>query len=358
MKNKLNYILIWCAVSASLCIVVKCIGKVLVLSLLPFAVAWIISLPVKPLSVYLSKKLKLKRNFCAAVLIISICAVLFLILGNLIGILMREAVSLIEEITKKLDNGEGLLSTALEKVNALGSFFHSKKANEAATTIYEGIRSLALNALETVSSEIAEFAASFIGKLPGFIFALFTSVISLFYICTSKSPSKCEGNSEAKSDFIKVVYEIRRCISDAVGKYLRSYLIILLITFAELFLGFVILRIDYALLLSLTVAVIDFLPVLGTGIVIVPWGLACLLTGNMKRGIGLLVTWGIMYLVRQLIEPRIVSGVMGIHPLASLFAIYLGYISCGVFGMIIFPILLYIAKALLESDIQKSIKTV
>lgn len=354
VKNKLNYILIACAVSASLCIVVRCIGKVLVLSLLPFAVAWIISLPVKPLSVYLSKKLKLKQNFCAAVLIISICALLFLIIGNLIGILMREAVSLIEEVTEKLDDGEGLLSTVLKKVNALGNFFHSKKANEAATTIYEGIRSLALNALETVSSEIAEFAASFIGKMPGFIFALITSVISLFYICTSQHG----GNSEAKSGFTKSIFEIRRCISDAVGKYLRSYLIILLITFAELFLAFVILRIDYALLLSLAVAVIDFLPVLGTGIVIVPWGLACLLTGAARRGIGLLVTWGIMYLVRQLIEPRIVSGVMGIHPLASLFAIYLGYISCGVFGMIIFPILLYIAKALLKSDIQKSLKSV
>ncbi len=349
-RSKTDYIIIFSLIAASLCIIVKCVGKVLVLALIPFVGAWIISLPVKPLSESIAKKLKLKQSFCATVLIIAITAVLSVVLVNLFGALIREASSLVREITEELDSGGGILAEIIESASSLGNkFSSSEKASKATTAVYNGIRSLILSALETFSSKVAELATAFIGKLPGLIFAIITCVISLFYICSSKSIIHAEKDSTGKSKVSSTLRKVKDSVSDALGKYLRSYLIILLITFAELFLGFVILRIDYALLLSLTVAIIDFLPVLGTGIVIIPWSIACLLTGKIRRGVGLIVIWVVMYLVRQLVEPRIVSGVMGIHPLASLFAIYLGYISCGVLGMIMFPILLYLVKAVIQS---------
>lgn len=245
----------------------------------------------------------------------------------------------------RLSEEDNLLNITFEKINKFREKLPNTTSDAIATdTVYDGLISLILSSLQSVSDAVAKTATSLISGLPDLIFALITTVIALFYISADSNLLYDKKSLSEAPALIKSILLFKENAANAVKKYAKSYLIILLITFSELFLGFVLLRIDYALLLSLITAIIDFLPVLGTGIVLVPWSIACFISGNIKRGVGLLVLWGIMYVVRQLTEPKIVSGVMGIHPLLSLFSIYLGYISCGFIGMIIFPILLYIAK--------------
>ena len=104
----------------------------------------------------------------------------------------------------------------------------------------------------------------------------------------------------------------------------------------------------YALLLGLLFAVLDFLPILGPALVLLPWALVSVLMGNMHQAIGLLIIWGILTISRQVLQPKILGTQMGAHPLASLMSIYIGFRIFGLLGLIIGPTLLMIIIAILN----------
>ena len=97
-------------------------------------------------------------------------------------------------------------------------------------------------------------------------------------------------------------------------------------------------RIPYAFIIALLLAVVDLLPLLGTGVILIPWALICLLLGQVKLGIGLLALYGVTTLVRQVLEPKLIGDGLGLHPLLSLFSMYAGLRLFGVWGMITAPL--------------------
>jgi len=117
-------------------------------------------------------------------------------------------------------------------------------------------------------------------------------------------------------------------------------------TFGELLLAFLLLKLDYAILLALLTAVIDALPVLGAGALLLPWAAVELLTGNYPLGVGLVITYGAVTLIRQCIQAKLLGDQLGLHPVASLIAVYIGYRAMGVWGMILFPMLFITVKQL------------
>ena len=112
-----------------------------------------------------------------------------------------------------------------------------------------------------------------------------------------------------------------------------------LLTFLEVFLGLTLLRVDYALLIALVTAVVDILPVLGTGTVMIPWGIAMLVTGNYPLGVGLLILYAVITVVRQMLEPRVVGHQIGLYPLVTLMCMFIGTYLFGAVGLFGVPIL-------------------
>ncbi len=129
-------------------------------------------------------------------------------------------------------------------------------------------------------------------------------------------------------------------LKGSFGGWLRAQLILMLMTFFELLLGFLLLKIHGALLAAAVTAMIDALPVFGTGTVLVPWAIYCLLSGDVGRGVGLAVCWGVTNLVRSCAQAKLLGDQIGLDPLASLTAIYIGWRVKGVLGMLIFPLIL------------------
>lgn len=134
-----------------------------------------------------------------------------------------------------------------------------------------------------------------------------------------------------------------------LGKWCKAQCILLGVTFCELLTGFLLLRQGYALLLAALIAVIDALPVFGTGTVLVPWGALCLLTGNVPKGLGLLALYGVISLVRSVLEPKIMAAQVDLPPLAALAAMYVGFCAFGVAGMVLCPMALLFVKQLHDS---------
>ena len=120
----------------------------------------------------------------------------------------------------------------------------------------------------------------------------------------------------------------------------------MLITFGELAVGFLLLRVDLALLLAALVALVDALPVFGTGTVLLPWAVLALLGGETGLALGLLALYAAVSFVRSLLEPKLVGGKVGLPPLAALLAMYVGFRAFGVAGMILSPLAAILIKQL------------
>jgi len=148
-----------------------------------------------------------------------------------------------------------------------------------------------------------------------------------------------------------LLVEIKQVFSKTILKMLRAYAIIMFITFCELFLGFTILSAakimtnGYIIIIAIAIAVFDILPVAGSGGILIPWALISFVTGNTAQGIGLLVMYVIITVIRQYIEPKIVGNSLGVNPLITLAGLYFGLKLFGFIGMFIVPISIMTLKA-------------
>lgn len=131
-----------------------------------------------------------------------------------------------------------------------------------------------------------------------------------------------------------------------IVNFLRAYALLMGLTFLELSLGFWLLRIPSPMLLGLVVAAVDILPVVGTGTILIPWGLIDLVTGNLSRGVGILVIYAIITVVRQILEPKVVGSHIGLYPLVTLICMFVGAQLAGIWGLFGLPIAITVLKNL------------
>ena len=139
---------------------------------------------------------------------------------------------------------------------------------------------------------------------------------------------------------------VKASVLDALGRRRRAECIVLLVTFFQLLAGFLLLRQEYALLLAVVIALIDALPVFGTGTVLLPWAAVLCVAGNVPRGIALAALYAVIAVVRSVLEPKIVAAQVGLPPLVALAAMYVGFCIVGVAGMILLPLAGLVVKQL------------
>ena len=147
-----------------------------------------------------------------------------------------------------------------------------------------------------------------------------------------------------------LIYDIKDYTVNTLFKIIFAYAKIMSITFVELSIGFIILGIDSPFLVALLISIFDVLPVLGTGGIMVPWVLYLLINGQINLAIGLLILYIIVTVIRNIIEPKIVGDQIGVHPLLMLIGMYAGVKIFGMFGLILFPVVLIIIKNLNDSE--------
>ena len=139
---------------------------------------------------------------------------------------------------------------------------------------------------------------------------------------------------------------IKASLLVTIGRWLRAQCVLIVITFFQLLVGLLLIRQPYALLLAVVIAFIDALPVFGTGTVLLPWAVLCCLEGNFPKGIALTALYLVIWLVRSIMEPKLMAKSAGLPPLPALMAMYVGFCAMGVAGMILGPILLLLVKQL------------
>lgn len=152
----------------------------------------------------------------------------------------------------------------------------------------------------------------------------------------------------------KILPGVKR-IRKTFGCWLKAQLKLIVVTWAVVSIGFLFLGIAYAPLWAALVALVDAVPVLGVGTVLVPWSVVCFLQSDVLRGTGLLAVFGAAWLIRTILEPRLVGKSLGLDPLLSLAAFYVGFKLWGIPGMILAPVAAALIKGLLESSFKNNL---
>lgn len=186
------------------------------------------------------------------------------------------------------------------------------------------------------------------------------TVLSLYFICTDKIYILDFAEHHMPKKWVKKAGNHIREITKSLGAYLKAEITLVFITFVIALLGlyifmFVGFNVKYPLLIALITAFVDALPILGSGTVLVPWALFSALDGDINLGISLVVLWIIICVVRQFVEPKVVSNNLGIHPIFTLIAMYTGFKLFGVFGLFMGPIALIIIKSICSTFMEQGI---
>ena len=194
-------------------------------------------------------------------------------------------------------------------------------------------------------------------QIPSVFAAVLIGIIACFFLTCDYDGFTKMIKQNISEEHCKGVIKTKKLFGDILGKMLKSYATLIFITFCEVSIGLNILKLigvydgGYIIAISVVTAIVDILPVLGTGTVLIPWAVFNLFTGNIGLGIGLIVLYALITVIRQILEPRLVSMNVGIHPAVTLLGMYLGVRLFGVFGIFILPITFFLIKALNDEGI-------
>ena len=310
---------------------------------MPFLIGWLVALAVRAPAAKISGKLRISEKLCRVLTAVSISLLLF----TVISVLLWQTVALIWNFLSEVGSGENPIYDVITSL-ASGRFipFGDAIPDELAAKISDAIGELLSSVLTGVASAITTLASS----VPSVLLFLLITLISIIYFALDLEKINTRVRSILPKSIENMICEAGKTFLGATGKYMGSYLIIMLITFGVMTVGLLMLRVRSALLLALILAVFDLLPVIGVGTVLIPWSIIAFATGDHYMGIGLILLFIVTTVIRELCEPKIVGRSLGIHPLISLVLIYAGYGLFGLYGLLVTPLIAAVIGLFIKKD--------
>ena len=319
---------------------------------LPFLFAALLALCAEPLVGVLVHRLRMKRwlaagvGVCIALVLVILCA---LMLGALLLKELSSLAGIVPDLEETAQQGMGLLQGFLTDL--------ADRTPEGVRPILnhcvDGIFSGSSQFLDQITLWLLGFASGVLKALPDSALGLGTWIIASFMI-SAKLPSLKKRAASLFPESWKEKY-LPACkqLKTSLGGWLLAQLKLTGITACVLSVGFLILQIRYGILWAAVISLVDALPILGTGMVLVPWSVVCFLQGDTLRAIGLLGTYAAAVLIRSVLEPRLVGKQLGLDPLITLVALYAGYRLWGLGGMLLAPLLAVTVTQFLQAKSAK-----
>ncbi len=318
--------------------------------LLPFFVAYIVSAIIRPIVKTMEQRLKISHKIASLiVLVFFYCTVgvLLFLIGFGVFSYLKDLITMLPSLYKtKL---EPVISTALVGFEFPEDF--DPTLAEAIKTLIKELYSSIGTIVSGLSGKLLSVISSFASSLPTLVIGVIFSIISSYYFTADHEKLYDFLKRQCKPSFYEKIIAVRSAIREIISSYVKSYAIILSITFAELTVAMLILGTKNFVIIGLLIATFDILPVVGTGTILLPWAVFEFLTKDYKMAVGLLITYVIVFIVRQIIEPKIIGHHVGLHPLVTLVAMFAGTILFGVVGLFGIPICIAIIVDLDEKGV-------
>lgn len=299
---------------------------------LPFTLAVIFALILKSPTRYLIGKFKIHSTLATLLTTIVFFTIIILVLLLSVTSVTSELIQLTKNISTYLIDNRQFIYDFFDRMNKYFNSLDPSIINSIKDSLSSSISSIGKSTANIGLSAVT-FILNFAASIPYIIMVVVFTLIATYFFTKDFSQQRNKlVETFFTKDSKKIVYvysETKRMLLN----YLKSYTIVLFITFAVTLIGFLIFRVKYALVLSVLCAIFDILPILGIAGIYLPLAVFYLLGGKVFIGIALIVLYGIVAIIRQIAEPRIVSSSLGLHPVAVLAAIFVGLQANGLAGM-------------------------
>lgn len=299
---------------------------------------------------YVAKKLHFRRGY-AAVLVTTL---FFAIIGSLLVLVVVRLVISMKDLFWELPTlyrveVEPYLRGVLSWLD--GTIVHLDPALNTALRdlISQFIDSIG-NLVSSLSVRVVSIATNYLSLVPGVVIRLVLSVIASFFFAVDYPRLTGTMKRWFPEKAWVLLEDVKEYLSGTLFKVVRSYFFIMCITFAELALGLCLLGMPRFALIAAGIAVLDIFPVLGSGSVLLPWAVILLVQGSYGHAIGMLALYAVIFVVRQVIEPRIVGQQVGLHPIIMLVGMFVGVQVFGALGLFGAPIMLSLIRHLYVNE--------
>lgn len=320
---------------------------------LPFVAAGFLAVLLEPAIRFLQRNAKFPRPAAVGMAMLTVIggslAVLIAILARLITELFHLSAALpayiknVQQVVERLE--EQALTYYFNLPPKVLSYIHQQVSGSQ-----YNLQAL-LEKLQGFTNKLLNFIMALVSSVPGWIILIIISVIATYLVAKDRR-SIVQGWLEVLPEPWGVKsLEVAKDITGALIGYIRAQLTLVFITFVISLIGLYLVGSQYALLMALVIGIFDLIPVLGPTSVFLPWIGWAFVTGNTPFGIKLSILFALILVVRQVMETKIMSENMGLHPLATLVAMYAGLQMFGTFGVVLGPVILIALKALTRAGV-------
>ena len=324
--------------------------------ILPFVVAFAVSAMVAPVADRVSADFRINRKFTA-------CFFAFVFYCITAGLVFLIGLGLYTALKNLFYDLPLIYETSIEPT--ISSFilwiqqFLTGIDPDLGNAVSTGTSDFFENFGSTVSGisvTAIGWLSAYIAKIPYFVASAFIAVIATFFIVSDYRNIRAFIVRQIAEKWHIFLEYIRSHCLKTLGKYVKSYAVIMTITFCELTVALWLLGAENFVVIALIIAAFDIIPVCGSGGVLIPWAVFSLVQGRFAFGAGMLIVYIIITVIRQIIEPKIVGDQVGLPPVVTLMAMFLGVRFMGVFGLFAFPVALVILKNLNDNGYIKLFK--
>ena len=317
---------------------------------MPFLIALIIANLIDPIIKFISKKTKLVRKASAVISLILIFAIL-------IGVIILISVATISETSNLLKDFSSFGNNVFNGVAEISNFLKIESLN-----VSPQVKNIINDATNGLISHMLEYFKNFligilnmITQIPVFVIYFVITILATYFICTDRLSILDDLEQKVPKSWLRKANKHFKSTTLVLGKYLKAELILIFISFILVLIGlyifkFVGLNVKSPFLIALGIGFVDLLPILGSGTVMLPWGIIEIIMGDVTLGVCIIGLLIFISLVRQFLEPKIVSTHLGIHPLYTLISMYIGFKFSGIIGLLIGPIVLIIVMNVFSSS--------
>lgn len=326
--------------------------------LLPFLIACCIAFPIGSLSTKSAKKLGGKRRSWAIFYTVIFWSGALLLISLLAKKLSNEAGELIAFLSEHTDDIGDMVTDTVKSILDIPSklpFINNINVDGISDRVNDITTGIVKSLTQKGSDLLALCVGGMIVGVPKAFMALLACVATSIYIASDGENISGYLCGLLPAGIRKKVKIFDRHLSNGIRGYARAYFLLFIITLITVYLGLIFLHADYAFIIALTVAILDLLPVLNSAIILIPWSMVMFIGKNYSFGVGLIILTLAVTLIKHIAEPRLVGRGLGIHPLASLVSMYVGFRLFGFFGMILAPLFVFLLREMLE-DAKKEEK--
>jgi sporulation integral membrane protein YtvI len=326
-KIKKNFLLnlIFYAVIA---IIIYLVLRFSVIYLFPLIIGVAVTISVQRPSGYISNRFRINKGICALIFVLLI----YILLVSAMILLIYESHLYITNFTSENKNMIFTLAesikTKIENINLFktSGFIKSQLSN------------LITSFASSVAKEFANTMKKVAGATPMFLAGSLVTIIASCYIAKDYDRFKVSIKSVTNKKWSLIFLKTKALISENFIKLIIGYMKLFVITFVEIFIGLFLLQVKNAAIIAIITALLDLLPIFGTGTILIPWGIYNLFTANYPLGTGLLILYVIIIIIRNILEPKIIGKQIGLHPLIALISVFIGLKLFGVIGIFTLPL--------------------